>query len=173
MLSDDVTAQDAQEGQGTAREGSGVALSPPPIPTGQNGHTNDARDNVVNLPQVALENLQRVNGPRVKRKEKWIDIEDESYEGFKFRVWVNYPQKIDAQLRDNDEDKVAEALSVIVLEHNGWLDEEGNLYPLTSDPQFWKVISTELVTTMVTLLRLESNRLPNSLIQKWRNTRNT
>ncbi len=169
----DQTAQDARQAGGTGQGASVPPATLTPPPTGQNGHVDDGPQRIVNLPQAQLDSMQRANGPKVRRREKWIQIKDEAYEGFEFRIWVNYPQRLDIDIRSGDEDKIRAAMQVIVLEHNGWLDEEGNPYPQPTEAEFWNLISNELAAVILALLRMEAARLPNSLMRNWRNTEST
>jgi len=159
---------------GSEAGGGGQGASvPPTAPTqpfsGKNGHVDDARELVPSRPDVSA----RPGAPRVGRRENWIEIPDPTYQGFQFRVWVNYPQKYEDMLRSGDEEKMHAALTTIILEHNGWLDEEGAPYPPANDAEFYKQIPTELLAVMLTLVRQESARLSNLLMQNWRNTKNT
>lgn len=61
-----------------------------------------------------------------------------------------------------------EALSKIVLSHNGWCDEDGTPYPPASEPRFWEEIPTELAAAIMILLRREAAKLPNSLMRTGR-----
>lgn len=113
-------------------------------------------------------------GPRVQRREAWVDLPD-AYAGFRARIWVNAPGRILNDLLTNGDDEEAikekraqKAASQVVLEHNGWLDFDGNPYPPASDPEFWDAIPLELTTTLLFVIRLEMNKLPNSLIPKKR-----
>ena len=169
-------SQTTQVDRETGGTGQGAAVPPVPLtqaPTEQNGVVNDGPQQVVSLPQTQLESMRRVNAPKVQRREKWITIKDEAYEGFEFRIWVNYPQRLDLEIRSTDEDKIRAALKQVILEHNGWLDEEGNPYPPSTTDEFWKQIPNELAAVVLALMRMEAARLPNSLMRKWRDTEST
>lgn len=130
-------------------------------------------------------------GPRVPRRERWLDLPDEyGAAGMKIKVWVNYPtrygnaifnadEQAAALARIDPEDEYAEtrkrevteqfkqerlaALSKIVVEHNGWLDDDGQPFPPADTEAFWDAISNELALTIFALLGQEIGVLPNSV----------
>lgn len=104
-------------------------------------------------------------GPRIPRREKWIDLPDE-YAGFRARVWLNFPQRLKAEFQSGEQERQAAALSKIVLEHNGWCDEEGVPFPPAADPAFWDAVPDELAACVLILLDQEMAKLPNSLRAK-------
>lgn len=165
----------AAEGQAGAEGSRDTTLDPSPVSTGQNGHVNDAQQ-VVNLPPERLNGMQRAGGPRARNRFERIVIKHEAYEGFEFTAWVNYPKRLDIEIRSGDNDRQAAALTKIVTETNGWCDDDGNPYPPPTEIEFWigeNSISDELAAIMLTLIRLETQNIPNSLIETWRNTRRT
>lgn len=101
-------------------------------------------------------------GPRLPRREQWLPLPDE-YPDFEVRVWVNYPQRLDRDLKSNDEQRIRTALQQIVLDHNGWVDDRGEPFPPASDPQFWADVPTELAVTCIALVGLQSGKLAASL----------
>ena len=121
-------------------------------------------------------------GPQIKRRETWVDLPDE-YEGFKFKVWVNAPARVWNELNPatsdetSDEDAAAReataqaALRQIVLEHNGWLDFDGQPFPPADDPAFWETIPTELAACVLVAARVEMGKLPNSIAPQKRRSR--
>jgi hypothetical protein len=145
--------------------GAAVEAAPSPVspPTGNNGHVDSSPGTVVTP-----------TGPRARKRVEWVEIDDPAYEGFKFRMWINYPQEYDDKIRPNaSEDEIREVLNQIFLEHNGWCDFDGNPYPPASDPLFWKKIPNELGGAIVTVIRLEGTKLSNLLMQKQMNTGRT
>lgn len=116
-------------------------------------------------------------GPRVQRREVWVDLPSE-YAGFRARIWVNAPGHLYSALlsgpstsgenEDTKETKAQDAASKIVLEHNGWLDFDGEPYPPASDPNFWEAIPAELTAVLLIVVRLEMAKLPNSMVPKKR-----
>lgn len=109
-------------------------------------------------------------GPRIMRREKWLELPEE-YAGFSFKVWVNAPAKHWAAVGraaqdDGDEAEAREALRHIILEHNGWLDFDGNPYPQPDQDGFWEEIPTELAACMIVAVQVEQTKLPNSLAPK-------
>lgn len=101
-------------------------------------------------------------GPQIRRRETWIVLPGE-YEGFSFRVWVNAPGKLWADINSGNEKKAVEALQQVVLEHNGWLDFDSNLYPPADTPEFWQAIPTELAACVLVSTQTEMQKVPNSL----------
>lgn len=85
------------------------------------------------------------SGPKMPKRYAWIDIPE--YEGFRAKVWLNYPdewlKKEMAAAKDADRQQW-QPLKRIVLEHNGWTDEEGPL-PDPSEDAFWERIPNELL----------------------------
>ena len=105
--------------------------------------------------------------PRIQKREKWIDLPAE-YAGFKIKVWVNAPSKLWTDIVSQEEAAAQEAATRLVMEHNGWLDFDGEPYPDASDPQFWVEIPTELGACILAAARAEIQKLPNSLAPKRR-----
>jgi hypothetical protein len=99
---------------------------------------------------------------RMPRREVWVDIGPE-YEGWKAKLWVNYPRHLQDELKSREEERVRAALSQIVREHNGWGDSDGNPLPASTDPEFWAVLPDELAIALLALLTEEMDRLPNSI----------
>jgi hypothetical protein len=62
-----------------------------------------------------------------------------------------------------DAQAASEALKQIVLEHNGWCDEDGNPLPDANTDAFWNDIPTELGGVIIIAAQLEMGKLPNSL----------
>ena len=110
------------------------------------------------------------SGPRVKRREAWVDLPAE-YDGFRFRVWLNAPTRIWGELTGESEKAALEALSQLVLEHNGWLDFDGKAYPPASEKKFWEDIPTELAACMLVAAQIEMQKLPNSMAPQRRRSR--
>lgn len=103
-------------------------------------------------------------GPRIPRREAWLDMPGEyGQAGFKARVWLNYPQRLAQELASEDQERIKAALTLMVLEHNGWCDEDGTPFPPATDPAFWDAIPNELAGCVVGALMAEVTKLPNSL----------
>lgn len=102
-------------------------------------------------------------GPRIPRREVWVDL-TEAYPDFKVRLWINYPKRLLDELSSEDNERIKAALCQIVLEHNGWLDFDGQPFPPASDPSFWDQIPDELAGVVVVVTRLESGKLSTSLV---------
>lgn len=102
-------------------------------------------------------------GPRILRREAWVTLPD-AYAGFTFRLWVNAPQRLWNDLGSGDEARARAAMGQIVLEHNGWLDFDGQPYPPASNPEaLWDAVPTELAGVVITAAQLEIAKLPNSM----------
>lgn len=165
----------AARGPSEAEGSRDTTLDPSPVSTGQNGHVNDSGQ-VVNLPPERLNGMQRVGGPKARNRYATLTITDEYYEGFEFRIWVNFPKRLDVEIQSRDNDRQAKALTEIVLETNGWLDPDGNPYPPPTDINFWigpNSISDELAAIMLTMIRLQAANASNLVMENWRNTRRT
>lgn len=108
--------------------------------------------------EAADTDLLKPAGPRAKRVEIWLDIPEESaYPGYRFRAWINHPSKLFSTLQAD----AAKSLSSVFLEHNGWIDTEGEPYPPMSDPDFWGEIPDDLMRAMMATLDKEKDVLPN------------
>ncbi len=97
-------------------------------------------------------------GPRVKRREVWVDLSSE-YEQFRFRLWLNPPLRVSIRLRL----RAVDACTAMFLEHNGWCDSEGQPMPQPTTPEFWLVAPSELIGMMIALAEQEMQKLPNSI----------
>lgn len=87
-------------------------------------------------------------GPRAPRIEDVVDLEPYGYPGHQARVWLNFPQRLFAQMQSGNQEAAA-ALSRIVLAHNDWLDEDGAPYPPPSEPAFWEALPTHQVVALL------------------------
>lgn len=108
--------------------------------------------------------------PQIKRHETWLDLPDE-YEGFKVKVWRNAPAKLWTELSNGKEKEAIAAAKKLVLEHNGWLDFDGNEYTQPSEDSFWEDIPTELAVVVFALIQREMKELPNSVAPKKRRSK--
>lgn len=104
-------------------------------------------------------------GPRVQRREAWLDLPP-PYAGFKIRIVATFPSKffreLDAAPTQADQ---AALLGTVVLEHNGWQDFDGVVYPQPGAREFWDEIPDELAAAVVALLRRERDALPNLILR--------
>ena len=106
------------------------------------------------------------SGPRLVRKEAWVDLPQAEYPGFRAKLWINYPQRFAQEISSGDQERGRAALRRIVLEHNGWCNEEGAPYPAASDPGFWAEIPDELAGVLIVLCRLEPLGLARTMAQR-------
>lgn len=125
------------------------------------------------------------------RLTPWLDVPD--YPGYRVRLWINYPRGVKTAITDTvtaigelgeqarslkgdadtaEMERRAEELkaevqghmAAIVLEHNGWPDEDGNVLPQPSDPVFWDRLEQHL-SNVVSQMALEApGLLPNSVL---------
>ena len=51
---------------------------------------------------------------------------------------------------------------LVVLEHNGWADEDGTPYPPVTDPAFFDALPQEMGNLMATAIKEAFTTLPNS-----------
>jgi len=110
-------------------------------------------------------------GPQIPKRTVWVDLPEE-YPGFQILIWVNAPMRLWRPVNDakpGTNKQIEDALRQICLEHNGWRDFEGNVYPTPTEGAFWQEIPTELAAGIIEVARTESRKLPNSLALKKRN----
>ena len=110
------------------------------------------------------------SAPQIQRREAWVDLPDE-YEGFRVKVWLNAPSKMWLELGSGNEKRAMVSAKKLVMEHNGWLDFEGNEYPATTEDAFWEEIPTELAACILAAIQLEMQKLPNSMAPRRRRSR--
>ena len=102
--------------------------------------------------------------PRIQRRYAWLDLPEDGYAGFKAKFCTNFPQRLRADLASNESERMETALREIIVEHNGWLDEDGTPFPLTTDPAFYDAIPTELAAVLITMTQTAAAALPKSLL---------
>jgi hypothetical protein len=119
----------------------------------------------------------KLTAPRI---ERWVDVPD--YPGYQVKLWINYPRALRTTLTAEDlagaeelegeeleayaaelKAKLEGVLAAIVLEHNGWPDQEGNVLPQPSTAGFWELVPDQhLANIVMTLAREAPAQLPNS-----------
>jgi hypothetical protein len=103
-------------------------------------------------------------GPRLLRREVWVEISEDEYPGFKAKLWVNYPRRlIDDLNQSEDNDLRKRALGSMVVAHNGWVDYDGTEFPSASETAFWDAIPDELAAALIALVNREAGKLALSL----------
>lgn len=102
-------------------------------------------------------------GPRLPRREEWLDLPEDAYPGFKVKVWVNYPRRLNDDLTSRDKARMTAVLLQVVLEHNGWCDTDGSPLPAANDARFWDDIPDELAGAVLSLLFKQVGKLGYSL----------
>jgi hypothetical protein len=104
------------------------------------------------------------SGPRLPKRLVWLDLPEEAYPGFKVKVWVNAPQRLFTGLTEaTDADAIKGVLCQLIVEHNGWLDFDGNPLPPAADSRFWDEIPNELAAAVIVMLQGEVGKLATSL----------
>jgi len=101
-------------------------------------------------------------GPRMPRRERWIDVPE--YPGFRVKLWVNYPRRLQDDLKSGDAERLEGALRQLVVGHNDWCAEDGTPLPPSSTAEFWAAIPDELAAALLALMVREENVLPNSIL---------
>jgi hypothetical protein len=99
--------------------------------------------------------------PRAPRRE--VEVEIPGYDGFRCWLWANYPRRLLDELNSNDEPRIAAALRVILVEHNGWCDAGGEPYPAADDPAFYTAIPLELAVLIARCVAQVPAVYPQSL----------
>lgn len=112
------------------------------------------------------------------RIERWLDVPD--YPGYRVRLWINHPRHLRSAfeppaegIEDLEGDALQEyiaerkvliegALAAIVIEHNGWPDEDGNVLPQATDPTIWDRMDQHLANIVMRLAVQAPSQLPNS-----------
>jgi len=115
----------------------------------------------------------RLRGPRMPgAREKWVTLPPpygDTDPPMKVRIWVNYPNRFADDLVNGDEDAIYEVLSKIVLEHNGWLDEDGKPLPALARGdaevmrRFWQAIPNECAQAISGLVGVEAGKVSASI----------
>jgi hypothetical protein len=81
------------------------------------------------------------------------------------KIRSNFPQRLANEIASGDSARATNALRQIVLEHNGWLDEDGEPLPPATDEGFWEHpgLPTHLAVTVLGLVNQAASTLPNSM----------
>lgn len=104
-----------------------------------------------------------MKAPILIKRTPWVKL-IAPYEGFELRCWVNFPRRIRTQFQNaKNEEEVLQVLQIVVLEHNGWLKEDGEPMPPPSSAEFWELMPDETFAIFLSLFREEIDRIPNSL----------
>lgn len=141
------------------------------------------------MPSQTPEPVPLRAGPRMPgRRDVTITMPgDYGDAGFRLKVWANYPHRLANDISSGDEDRQSAALSQIVLEHNGWLDEDGEPVPQLRPAKmsaregdddfeaarqafqtFWEAIPQELALAISTSIGLEVSKLMTSVANRRR-----
>src|SRR5262245_54143445 len=121
----------------------------------------DLRPGAAAPPAVARDNSPDNDGPRVQRREDWVEL-PEPYAGFRFKLWMTAPTRVWMTIGAGGDDAEA-ALRSVVLAHNGWRDEDGAPFPPADSTAFWEAIPTELAALVLRAAQLELGRLGEAL----------
>jgi hypothetical protein len=101
------------------------------------------------------------DAPPLRKRYVWADIPE--YEGWKVRLWTNFPTRIFQEIQSGDTARMESVLRAIVVEHNRWRDHDGTPFPPAAAPDFYQAIPTEVVAILLVVIQQEITRLPNSL----------
>lgn len=118
------------------------------------------------VPEVVQEaTAVMVMGVKIPRRVVWIKL-PEPYSELQLKVWLNFPRRFREELSEaTTEDGIRAVLMKIVLEHNGWLDEDDagdeSTLPQPSSPEFWSRISDEVFAVFMLILKREIDNIPN------------
>ncbi len=112
--------------------------------------------------------MSKSNGsrPQIQRRETWLELPATEYPDFRIKIWANAPTKLWLEIGSGNEKRAQVAAQKLVIEHNGWLDFDGNEYPPPSETAFWEDIPTELAACIFALAQGEMQKLPNSLMPR-------
>lgn len=103
------------------------------------------------------------------RRVRWISLgDDEIYPGFEMKVWVN-PSHVAKRMAEWGDQSGINFFRLVVLEHNGWADEDGTPYPPVSDPAFFDALPQEMGNLMGEAIKAAFNQVPNSTRAENRN----
>lgn len=104
----------------------------------------------------------RPRGPQIPKKIEWISLPEEygTDPPMQVRIWVTYPRKYIDEIRSGDPARLKEGMRKIVLEHNGWIDEEGEPMPPADsiDPDFWDVCPDVIAAAVLALITVEAGK---------------
>jgi hypothetical protein len=81
--------------------------------------------------------LTDLSGPRIPKRIEWLDL-PAPYEALRLRVWTNFPHRVLQALDAPKTTAELEAsLRAVVLEHNGWVGDDGEPLPDAQSDGFW------------------------------------
>jgi hypothetical protein len=119
----------------------------------------------------SYENGRHVNGPRIPRRAAWFTLPDEYGETeppMQAKLWVSYPHRLMDDIRSGDPELQLPALRKIVLEHNGWIDEDGQPLPIADSDEFWERIPDVLLSVLIAIVGNEIAKTVASVTRKQR-----
>jgi hypothetical protein len=95
-------------------------------------------------------------GPHIPKRTEWLSLpEPYGAAGMRALVWTNYPNRYLRALQGGaGADGLEDALKALVIEHNGWLGEDGEPLGDCQSEGFWwsDAASAELVAVVRELL---------------------
>jgi hypothetical protein len=71
-------------------------------------------------------------------------------------------------IRSGDPELQLPALRKIVLEHNGWIDEDGQPLPIADSDEFWERIPDVLLSVLIAIVGNEIAKTVASVTRKQR-----
>lgn len=98
-------------------------------------------------------------GPSIPRREVWLTLPGD-YREFRVLVWRNFPQRLKRELTSGDTERILTAMTLIILEHNGWIDDAGEPFPPANTQAFWEEIPDELAMLIMNRILEETKTLP-------------
>lgn len=102
------------------------------------------------------------------RRMRWVKLPSSAelgYTGWMIYMWTSFPGELLNRLGDADGDEKKDLINQIFLQHNGWRDYDGNLYPQPTDdvedgtPDFWDAIPQEVANALIQLMNVEQKQL--------------
>lgn len=119
---------------------------------------------------------QSTPGVRIPRRTEWMVLpwrdlfpdDPEPAGGLRFRCWVTYPRRLIDDIRSGDEDRMKAALRQIVLEHNGWIGDDGNPLPPATDERFWDEIPDSIGGAIIAAVQAEVGKAAASVMRRRR-----
>lgn len=98
------------------------------------------------------------SGPRIPHIVEWLDVPE--YPGFRARCWINPTRRLAGELNSGDVARVRAVLRELVLEHNGWCDDEGHPLPPAQEDGFWDELGVHLLGCLIAAIAERASRNP-------------
>lgn len=117
--------------------------------------SDDYSGNVQTLPRATVNGVAPSSGgdgrgKRIANRTPWIDL-PEPFDNLRVRIWLDYPQEIadfltkpETETQEQANQRVMEFLKSVILQHDGWEDDDGAVLPQPDTDEFWERIPTPL-----------------------------